>query len=121
MFRFLKFTILIVMAVAVGFAGGALAQTTVEATAGWSPPTYGTPVEHYVLQHSVNDGAWATVGTTTDTLYTLTISYDDFHRVRVAGVDAEGRQGPFSLPSNSYNPSQTSPDGPAQPGQPVLF
>jgi hypothetical protein len=101
-------------------AGAVSAQTTVDATAGWSPPTYGTPVEHYVLQHSINDGAWATVGTTTDTLYTMTISYTDFHRVRVAGVDAEGRQGPFSLPSNSYNPSE-GVDGPTQPGQPTLF
>lgn len=114
-----KIIILIALSVIVG-AGTAWAQTEVEATAAWDPPTYGTPVVHYVLQHSVNDGAWTTVGTTPDTEYTLTISFDDVHRVRVAGVDAEGRQGPYSLPSAGYNPSIGS-EGPAQPGQPVLF
>ena len=115
------FFISILMVFMVG-AGTAWAQTEVEATAGWSPPTYGTPVVHYVLQHSVNDGPWVTVGTTTDTEYTLTISFNDNHRVRVAGVDAEDRQGPYSLPSESYNPSEGGGDeGPAQPGKPVLF
>jgi hypothetical protein len=117
-----KLFIFIVLTAVLAGGGAALAQTDVDATAAWDPPTYGTPVEHYVIQHSVNDGAWTTVGTTTDTQYTLTISFNDFHRVRVAGVDAEGRQGPYSLPSDSYNPSQGgSDDGPAQPGKPVLF
>ena len=117
MSKFMKISMLVGVVVVLG-AGPALAQ--VEATAGWSEPTYGTPVVHYVLQHSINDGAWATVGTTTDTTMTLTISENDYHRVRVAGVDAEGRQGPYSLPSNSYNPSIGN-EGPTQPGQPVLF
>ena len=120
MSKLFKINMLMVLVVLTAAVGPALAQTDVEATAGWDPPTYGTPVEHYVLQHSVNDGAWTTVGTTTDTQYTLTISFNDSHRVRVAGVDAEGRQGPYSLPSNPYNPSEGT-SGPNQPGQPVLF
>lgn len=119
MFKSLKICLLCLFLLTL--AGAAGAQTEVEATAGWSPPTYGTPVVHYVVQHSVNEGAWATVGTTTETQYTLTISFSDDHRVRVAGVDAEGRQGPFSLPSNTYNPSDGAVTGPAQPGQPTLF
>jgi len=82
------------------------AQTTVEATCSWSPPTYGTPVVRYVLQHSINEAAWYTVASDiTDTLYTFSISYDDCHRVRVAGVDSLDREGPYSLPSDSYCPS----------------
>ncbi len=77
--------------------------------------------DHYVLQHSVNGGAWETVGTTTELSFTFNISFNDDHRVRVAGVDAEGRQGPYSLPSPTYNPSEGGSDGPSQPGQPVLF
>jgi hypothetical protein len=99
----LRYLIAIILAVA---AVPALAQDMVDATAGWSPPTYGTPVVRYVLQHSINEGAWATVDSTiTDTTYTLTISFDDCHRVRVAGVDSLDRQGPYSLPSDSYCPS----------------
>jgi len=102
------------------FPSGLMSQSDfyVDATAGWSPPTYGTPVEHYVLQHSINDGAWQLVGTTQDTLYTFGISFLDSHRVRVAGVDAEGRQGPFSLPSNYYRPADVFPN---QPGKPFRF
>lgn len=81
----------------------------IEATAGWSPPTYGTPVEHYVLQHQVGIDAWQFVATTTDTTYTFLIPFSADSKVRVAGVDAEGRQGPWSLPSNPYNPSESMP------------
>jgi hypothetical protein len=102
-------------------AGAALAQTTTSTTAGWYAPTTGTPVEHYVVQHSVNEGSWQTVGTTTDTEFVLELTNGDSHRVRVAGVDADGRQGPFSLPSNSYNPEDPDPGPPGQPGQPILF
>lgn len=96
----------------IGACSDAQTQDDVSATAGWSPPTYGTPVEHYVLQHSINGAPWNTVTTTPDTLFSLVISYFDDHRVRVAGVDAEGRQGPFSLPSSVYNPSETRPGAP---------
>jgi len=89
----------------------------VEARAGWSPPTYGTPVDHYVLQHSINDGPWYYYASAIeDTTLKMTISFIDNHRVRVAGVDAENRQGPFSLPSNYYCPADSFPQ---QPGQPI--
>ena len=89
----------------------------VQARAGWSPPTYGTPVDHYVLQHSINDGPWYYYASAIeDTTLRITISYADTHRVRVAGVDAENRQGPFSLPSETYCPADSFPQ---QPGQPI--
>ena len=96
------------------------AQDDVEATASWDPPTYGTPVVHYILQLSTNEEAWITIATTVDTSATIEISYADAHRVRVAGVDAEGRQGPFSIPSDSYSPAINEIGAPGEPGKPVL-
>lgn len=86
-----------------------------KATAGWSPPTYGTPVVQYVLQHQIETAEWTFVGTTEDTLFSLTIPYAASSKVRVAGVDAEGRQGPWSLPSNPFNPSESMPGMPVNP------
>lgn len=87
----------------------------VEARAGWSPPTYGTPVVYYILQHSINDGAWYSYATTDDTTVMTYISFYDVHKVRVAGVDAEDRQGPYSLPSNTYCPADSFPNQPSIP------
>jgi len=110
----------IVVGVAIGavlalfFAGcsDAPSQEPVQATAGWSPPTYGTPVVHYLLQHQEEGGIWQTVSDTPDTFYTLTITYFDAHRVRVCGVDAQGRQGPYSLPSDWHTPADHRPGQP---------
>ena len=99
--------------------GPAMAQTVASATAIWNPPTYGTPVDHYVLQRSIDDGPWLDVGTTSATEYDLEVEIGSTHRVRIAAVDAEGRQGEFSVPSNSYNPSGTS-EAPGKPGRPEL-
>lgn len=119
MFKSLKMIILGLLVVVM--AGNAAAQTEVETTARWTPASYGTPAVEFVVQHSVNDGPWATVGTTTATTFPMTVTFDDSHRVRIAAVDAEGRQSAFSVPSNPYNPSDGAITGPAQPGQPTLF
>ena len=71
----------------------------------WDPPTVGLPVE-YLVQLSINDGPWITVARPEEPKVTLTLSFNDDHRVQVAGVDIQGRQGPFSLPSETYNPSK---------------
>ena len=102
-------------------SGPAGAQTEVEATAAWSPPVYGTPVVHYVLQLSVNDGIWVTIATPADTTYAVPVTEGNSHRVRVAGVDAEDRQGPFSLSSEAYIPGVSDIGEPGKPGQPVVF
>ena len=96
-----------------------MAQTEVEANAQWGAPTYGTPIEYYVLQHAVNGGEWVTIASPVDTEYTLMVTEGDSHQIRVAGVDAEERQGPFTL-SNSYIPGAEE-GAPGQPGQPILF
>ena len=100
-------------------AGPASAQTTeVQVNYGWTAPTTGTPVDHYVVQHSVNGGTWTQVATASNNTYTLTASVGDSHQIRVAGVDAEDRMGPFSEPSDPYAPDAGPP---GQPGQPIIF
>lgn len=95
--------------------GAALAQEQVTYT--WTAPTTGSPVDHYIVQHSVDGGAWVTVAdNVTETTYVLSADYDHQHQIRVAGVDAQGRQGPFSEPSDPYTPTLGAP---GQPGKPV--
>ena len=100
-------------------AAAAQAQTTPNARAIWGAPTYGTPVEHYVLELSTDEGAWQEVGTTAGLQYDLTLAEGHSYRIRVAGVDADGHQGPYGLPSESYTPSVTE-TAPGKPGQPYL-
>lgn len=100
-------------------AAAASAQTTVEATAEWGAPTAGTPVVNYIVQFSSDGGAWETVANTPDTSYGASLEAGHSYRVRVAGVDAEGRQGPFSLPSEPYVAGELDPGPPGAPGQPI--
>ena len=96
-------------------AAPALAQALVSYT--WTAPTTGSPVDHYVIQHSEDGGAWVTVEDAQSTnSYVLTAAYDAEHRIRVAGVDAQNRQGPWSVASDPYTPTQGAP---GQPGQPI--
>jgi hypothetical protein len=97
-------------------AAPAVAQVAEEVTYTWTPPTTGSPVEYYVVQHSVNGGPYAQIATVTTNQYTLMATYGDSHVIRVAGVDAEARQGPYSVPSEAYTPSLGAP---GQPGQPI--
>lgn len=96
----------------------ALAQTEMEASYTWTVPQGGSAVVHYVVQHRVDGGDWVQVGTTTTNTYTMNLAVGHSHEIRVAGVDAEDRQGPFSVPSDPYSPD---PGAPQQPGKPILF
>ena len=98
--------------------GTALAQTEVQVNYSWTAPVDGSPVDHYVVQHSINGGAWTEIATAASNSYTLTASVGDSHQIRVAGVDAESRQGGFSDPSDAYSPDVGAP---GQPGKPILF
>ena len=110
----LKLT-LIAATLIIAFAGAAQAQESVAYN--WTAPTTGSPVDHYVVQHSTDGGAWVTVDDNVTTLsFTLSAAYDVEHRIRVAGVDALGRQGPWSTASDPYTPSLGAP---GQPGQPI--
>jgi len=79
-----------------------IARAEIEVEGAWSPPTYGTPVVTYITQLSVDGGEWAFSGTTTDTTIAFTLLENVSYRMRVAGIDADGHQGPFSAPSDPF-------------------
>jgi hypothetical protein len=92
------------------------AQTVTEVSYTWTPPTTGSPVHHYVVEHSVNGGPFVQIATASSNSYILPATVGDTHQIRVAGVDIQERQGPFSEPSEPYTP-ELGPPG--QPGQPI--
>jgi|GEM_PF-1824614 len=99
-------------------AGSALAQTEVQVNYTWSAPSTGSPVDHYVVQHSVDGGGWTQVASVSTNSYSLTASVGQSHRIRVAGVDDQDRQGPYSVASDPYEPDVGPP---GQPGKPIVF
>jgi len=107
------------VALAVAFlAPAAFAQTsTQQVTYTWTAPTTGSPVHHYLVQHSVNGGAWVQIASVTTNTYVLAATIGEAHQIRVAGVDASDRQGVWSLPSDAYTPD---PGAPGQPGKPIV-
>jgi hypothetical protein len=108
----------LVLAVLVVGTLPAQAQTTVQVTASWTAPSTGSPVHHYVVQLSTNGGAYQPAGTTTTLSMTLTLTVGSTYTVRVAGVDAQSRQGVYSSPSDPYTPDLGPP---GQPGKPVVI
>lgn len=82
----------------------------------WTAPTEGSPVVVYQVQLSENGGPYTTVSASeTDTQYTFSLDYGTTYTVRVAGVDAQGRRGPWSLPSDPYTPDLGPPGTPGKP------
>ena len=63
----LKITMFAVLFAVMLPATSSLAQD-VQVNYTWSAPTTGTPVDHYVVQHSIDGGQWTEVGTT-DTFF----------------------------------------------------
>lgn len=98
--------------------GAAFAQTEIPVNYTWTAPTTGTPVAHYIVQHSVNAGEWTQIDTAGSNTYTLVASIGDSHQIRVAGVDSEARQGPYSVASDAFIPNLISP---GEPGKPIVF
>lgn len=103
---------------ALALPGAAQAQDVMTTSYQWTAPTTGSAVDHYVVQHLESNGDWVTVGNTDTNSYTLDLAVGVTHTVRVAAVDAEDRQGPWSVPSDPYTPD---PGAPGQPGKPILF
>jgi hypothetical protein len=83
----------------------------------WTAPTTGSAVAYYLVEVSNDGGAnWTVAGTTLDLTYTFTDFQNfDTYIVRVAGVDAQGRQGPYSVPSDPYTPDLGPPGAPGVP------
>ncbi len=66
----------------------------------WTKPITGTPVDHYVVEVSINDTSYVEFSNACpDTFYFFTQPHGTSIKVKVAGVDAQDRQGTFSIPS----------------------
>ncbi len=102
-------------------AAAATAQTTENVNYSWTAPTTGSPVVTYVVQHSVDGGPFTTIASVSSNAYTLAASVGHAHRIRVAGVDAQSRQGVWSEASDPYTPPIPDPGAPGQPGKPVVL
>lgn len=113
-----KTTLILIILIAALAATGAQAQTTLPVNYQWTAPTTGAPVVHYVVEQSVNSGPWTAIGTAATNTFTLTATVGDSHQIRVAGVDADTRQGVYSAASDPFVPTL---DPPGQPGQPIVF
>jgi len=73
------------------------ADTTYMVQFKWTVPTYGSPVEHYVVQLKADSlGTWTTACSAPDTTCSVPCTIGKLNWVRVAGVDSIGRQGLFS-------------------------
>jgi hypothetical protein len=92
--------------------------TTVTLDYTWDAPTTGSAVDHYVVEQSVNGGPFVQIATSPTNTYSLEATVGDTHSIRVAGVDDQSRQGPYSDPSDPYTVDLGPP---GQPGQPILF
>ena len=103
---------------AVLIATPVLAQTEIPVNYQWTAPTTGTPVDHYVVEHAVNGGSWTQIATASSNSFTLAAAVGEAHQIRVAGVDADGRQGVYSVASDPYEPDAGPP---GQPGKPIVF
>lgn len=81
----------------------------------WAAPADGTPVVRYVVDLSTDGGEWVSVGPTvgSNPTWTLDARPNVEYRLRVAGVDADGEQGIWSIVSDVSVNAQ-----PGQPGQP---
>jgi hypothetical protein len=99
-------------------AAPAAYAATVNVTYNWTAPTSGSTVVNYVVQKSESGGTWTQVGTATSTSYVLAATAGVPVQIRVAGVDAQTRQGVWSVASDSYTPDAGAP---GQPGKPVVI
>lgn len=107
----------ITIILALVFAGVVNGQTLPEVTYQWTEPTTGSFAETYVVEYTDDGVNWeqlAIVDTTQITIRDIFANHNTY-QIRVAGVDALGRQGPFSVPSIPYTVDFGVPGIPGQP------
>jgi hypothetical protein len=89
---------------------------TIHATYDWTTPTTGEAVSYYLVQHSTdNSVTWTTLASVTDPACTIHAVRTLHNTIRVAAVDALGRQGIWSVVSADYIPTINETD----PGDPL--
>lgn len=92
------------------------AGTTRSVTYRTTKPTTGSPVTQYNWYMSDNNGTTWTLGVSTpDTVATLQMTLLKTYIVRVEGVDALNRHGPFSVNSDPFTPDDGAPGAPGKP------
>ena len=97
-------------------ASAATAQVTSQVNASWTAPTEGSPVHHYVLQLSTDGGPFVTVlSEVIGTSVNLDLEINRTYVARVAGVDDQARQGPYSPDSDPYILDLGPPGAPGKP------
>jgi hypothetical protein len=97
--------------------GLVFAQTTsMNLTWTWTPPTTGSAVHHYIVESSSNGSSWVPLAAqpTTATI-TLSAPVNVNIQIRVAGVDAQSRQGVWSTPSDPFTPDAGVPGACGKP------
>ena len=89
-------------------------ELTKGARCSWDKPLYGPPVDHYVLELEQILGdkvvGWELLDWITEEFYLVELEFGFQYRCRVAGVDGDGRQGPWSLWTSLYAPEDTVSD-----------
>lgn len=97
----------------------ALAQTTsMTFTYLWTPPTTGSPVHHYEVDVSANNGStWTTVASPTAASSMISLAVGGTYVVRVRAVDAQSRPGPYSVNSDPNTPDPGAPSAPGKPAR----
>jgi len=76
----------------------------------WDAPIGGTPVVYYVVELETNGLDVERLEDVTTETVMVPMKYGNKYRVRVAGVDAQGVQGPFSDWSRFLTPEIAPPD-----------
>jgi hypothetical protein len=76
----------------------------------WTAPTTGTPVEYYVAEVMVNRTDTMHFDNIPEETMRFSSQFGKDYMVRVAAVDAEGIQGPWSIWSAPYMVELGSPD-----------
>lgn len=72
----------------------------------WTAPTTGTPVVHYLGQLLSSDGDTVLYPGTWMTTMWVPMRYGETYQLRVAGVDSNRVQGPWSIWSEPYTPEE---------------
>ncbi len=91
--------------------------TTMNFTYSWTAPTTGSPVHHYEVQRSSDNGtSWTSVTTTTTASVVLALNVGTTYLVRVRALDAQGRAGPWSASSDPNTPDAGPPGACGKPG-----
>lgn len=90
--------------------------TTMNITYTTTAPATGSPVHHYVWQTSATGTTWTTLATQpTGLSITVAAPVGINILMRVAGVDAQGRQGPWSEVSDPFVPDAGPPGAAGKP------